>query len=62
MPSIKRRKKPKTRKIFHKYINQQDGGIKVMIGRTDDASDPNNNPLTQRPPGGQAVHDSGPTL
>jgi hypothetical protein len=48
MPSIKRRKKPKTRKIFHKYINQQDGGIKVMIGRTDDASDPNNNPLTRQ--------------
>ena len=48
MPSIKRRKKPKTRKIFNKYISQQDGGIKVMIGRTDDASDPNNNPLTRQ--------------
>ena len=29
-------------------MKEQDGGIKVMIGRTDDAADPNNNPLSRQ--------------
>ena len=29
-------------------MKEQDGGIKVMVGRTDDAADPNNNPLSRQ--------------
>jgi hypothetical protein len=48
MSSSKMRKKYKTRKIYNKYMKEQDGGIKVMLGRTDDASDSHNNPLTRQ--------------
>ena len=41
-------KKHKTQKLYEKYIKEQDGGIKVMVGRTDDAADPNNNPLSRQ--------------
>jgi hypothetical protein len=41
-------KKHKTQKLYDKYIKEQDGGIKVMVGKTDDATDPNNNPLSRQ--------------
>jgi hypothetical protein len=49
-PSKTRRKykKLKTQKIHTTFTNEQDGGIKVIMGRTDDASDPNNNPLNRQ--------------